>query len=146
VGDRYVGEEMSRIGADLGGEQSGHIIFLHFSSTADALLTAVMVLDIAARRAQPLSAIGHLMERFPQVLINVPVADKPEFWEIVPIRDAIREAQTALDGRGRISVRYSGTENLARVMAEASSEELARSHAQKVADAFHRTIGAPGND
>lgn len=143
VGDRYVGKEMVRIGTNLGGEQSGHIIFLDYSTTADALLSAVLVLDIAVRRGESLSVLGGLMRRFPQVLINVPVADKPEFWEIVPIRDAIRDAQTALNGKGRVSVRYSGTENLARIMAEASSDELARHCAERVAQAFHQTIGVP---
>ena len=143
VGDRYVSEEMARIGTNLGGEQSGHIIFLDYSTTADALLTAVVVLDIVARRGQPLSAFTRLMQHYPQVLINVPITDKPEFWEIVPIRDAIRTAQAALNGTGRISVRYSGTENLARIMAEAASEEVARDHAERVARAFGRTIGVP---
>lgn len=143
VGDRYVGEEMVRLGANLGGEQSGHLIFLDYSTTADALLTAVLVLDIAVRRGLPVSALGGLMQRFPQVLINVPVSDKPEFWEIVPIRDAIREAQAALNGNGRVSVRYSGTENLARIMAEASSEQVARQHAERVAQAFQQAVGTP---
>jgi len=143
VGDRYVGEEMTRIGANLGGEQSGHIIFRDYSTTADALLTAVLVLDLSARCGQPLSVLGGMMQRFPQVLINVPVTDKPEFWEIAPIRDAIRDAQKALDGSGRISVRYSGTENLARIMAESSSEQAARHYAESVAETFHNTIGVP---
>lgn len=89
---------------------------------ADALLAAVLVLDIAARRREPLSVLGAVMERSPQVLINVPVADKPEFWEIVPIRDAIQAAQGELDGKGRISVWHSGTEDLARTVAEAPSD------------------------
>lgn len=142
VGDRYVVEEMVKQGLKIGGEQSGHLIFLNHGTTADALLSAIMVLNVLAARGGRLSQFQTIMTRLPQVLINIPVVDKPEFWEIESIRNAIQIAQRRLEGCGRISVRYSGTENLARVMVESTDEGLSQQCADLVANAFRVVIGA----
>jgi phosphoglucosamine mutase len=135
VGDRYVLEEMRRSGATLGGEQSGHIIFLDQATTGDGLLTAVRFLSLAARTGQSVTELARRMRRFPQVLENVRVDEPGAAAETEVVRDALRAAQDALGDRGRILVRPSGTEPVVRVMAEAETEEEARRHAASVAAA-----------
>jgi phosphoglucosamine mutase len=135
VGDRYVLEEMRRSGATLGGEQSGHIIFLDQATTGDGLLTAVRFLSLAVRTGQSVTDLARRMRRFPQVLENVRVDEPGAAAETEVVRDALRAAQDALGHRGRILVRPSGTEPVVRVMAEAETEEEARRHAALVAAA-----------
>lgn len=118
VGDRYVLDEMRRIGARLGGEQSGHLIFLEHATTGDGIISALQLLAIMRERGEPLSALSRCLQKFPQVLVNVRVRGKPPIDEIPRLRSRMGEMEAALNGRGRILVRYSGTEPLARVMIE----------------------------
>ncbi|GAW92552.1 phosphoglucosamine mutase [Calderihabitans maritimus] len=123
VGDRYVLEEMKRSGAMLGGEQSGHIIFLEHSTTGDGLLTALQLLSTVVKRGKPLSELAAQMARLPQVMVNVPVRDKNRLAENDEMQKAIAEAQARLGERGRVLVRPSGTEPLIRIMAEGPDEK-----------------------
>ncbi len=141
VGDKYVLEEMRRSGAILGGEQSGHIIFLDRATTGDGLLTALVVAEILSAAGRPLhDLIGDLVV-YPQVIQNVRVNDKPPLDSIPTVAQAIRSAESALSGRGRVVVRYSGTEKLARVMIEAEDEAAMRDHTAKIIAAIQAAIG-----
>lgn len=143
VGDKYVLEQMQKIGATLGGEQSGHIIFLDGeSTTGDGLLTALRVMEIMAQTGKPLAELVADLHVFPQVILNIRVREKKPFAEVPEVAGAIAEAEQKLGEHGRIVVRYSGTEALARVMVEAATEELMRSIAEKVANAIERELGA----
>jgi phosphoglucosamine mutase len=133
VGDRYVLEEMERRGAALGGEQSGHVIFRPYATTGDGLLTAVRFLSLATARGVAVAELAAAMQRFPQVLLNVPVADRAAAIVAEPVRAAVAEAEAALGGRGRVLVRASGTEPLVRVMVEAETQTEARRHAEAIA-------------
>jgi phosphoglucosamine mutase len=133
VGDRYVLEEMRRSGASLGGEQSGHVIFLDQATTGDGLLTAVRFLSLAARRGVPVGKLASAMRRFPQVLESVAVDDPAGAATSAPVAAAIGAAEAALGKRGRVLVRPSGTEPVVRVMVEAETEDEARSHAGTIA-------------
>jgi len=140
VGDRYVLEAMQRTGAVLGGEQSGHVIFLEQATTGDGLLTAVRFLSLAARSGRTVAELASCVRRFPQILVNVPVA--PVGLEAAgPVWEAVRSAEAELGDRGRVLVRGSGTEPLVRVMVEAGTEAEARSHAEAVADAVRAALG-----
>jgi phosphoglucosamine mutase len=140
VGDRYVLEEMQRSGAVVGGEQSGHIIFLRHATTGDGLLTAVQFLSLARRRGVGLSELGACMRRFPQVLENVLVGRPDALDGAGPVWDAVREAEQALGDRGRVLVRPSGTEPMVRVMVEAPTEEEARDRALALAGVIRATL------
>jgi phosphoglucosamine mutase len=142
VGDKYVLEEMHKQGAVLGGEQSGHILFLDRCTTGDGLLTALVVLDILHRSGKSLSALKSDLKVFPQVIVNVRVREKKPLENIPAVASAIREAEVALHGNGRVVIRYSGTEALARVMIEAESERMMRHHADRIADAIRVELGA----
>jgi phosphoglucosamine mutase len=142
VGDRYVLEEMQRSGAVLGGEQSGHILFLDRNTTGDGLLTALLVLDILHRSGKTLSALRSGLKVFPQVIVNVRVREKTPMESLPKVVAAIQEAEINLHGNGRVVVRYSGTEALARVMIEAESETLMQRHADRIADAIRAELGA----
>jgi phosphoglucosamine mutase len=141
VGDRFVLEEMVRSGAALGGEQSGHVIFLDHATTGDGILTALRFLSLARRRGIAVSDLAAAMKRYPQVLENVPVASTAALDGHRPIEEAIRAAEAALGDRGRILVRPSGTEPLVRVMVEARTEAEAREHAGRVAEAVRAALG-----
>jgi phosphoglucosamine mutase len=127
VGDRYVLEEMRANGATLGGEQSGHIIFLEHNTTGDGLVTALRLLSVMRDTGKPLSELRRVMTHYPQVLVNVPVRDKGRLVTSAAISEAILLAERRLGGTGRVLVRASGTEPLVRVMAEAADEAEARS-------------------
>jgi phosphoglucosamine mutase len=142
VGDKYVLEEMLKTGATLGGEQSGHIIFRDMDVTSgDGLLTALRVLDVLVRTRKPLAEFIADMEVFPQEIRNVKVREKLPLEQLPAVMDAIRAAERELDGNGRVVVRYSGTERLARVMIEAESAATMRRHTDAIANAIQRTIG-----
>ena len=127
VGDRYVLEAMQKHGLSLGGEQSGHIIFGEYSTTGDGLMTALQLLAALKRSGEPLSGLGALMTRFPQVLVNVRVRSKAGWQDNVRITAAVQAAEEKLGEDGRILVRASGTEPLIRVMAEGPvQDELER--------------------
>jgi phosphoglucosamine mutase len=141
VGDRYVLEEMLRSGAELGGEQSGHVIFRSQATTGDGLITAVRFLSLAAKCGVSVAELASVMRRFPQVLENVRVTRHDELEDANEVWDAVRAAEAELDGSGRVLVRASGTEPLVRVMVEAETEELARRHADALAERVRRALG-----
>ncbi|KHK04490.1 Phosphoglucosamine mutase [Desulfovibrio sp. TomC] len=124
VGDRYVVEAMRADGAVLGGEQSGHLIFLDHSTTGDGTLAALQLMKIMVRKGKPLSELATLLAPFPQKLVNVPVQRKIPFSQAPAIERAVIECEKLLAGRGRVLLRYSGTESLARVMVEAEDATL----------------------
>jgi phosphoglucosamine mutase len=142
VGDRYVLEEMLRSEAVLGGEQSGHVIFLRHATTGDGLLTAVKFLGLAAQKGVTLAELASCMQRYPQVLVNVPVTDLDRLEGAGDVWDAVEAAEHALDGTGRILVRASGTEALVRVMVEAPTEQEAKVHADAIAAVVRRSMRA----
>jgi phosphoglucosamine mutase len=142
VGDRYVVEEMRSGGYNLGGEQSGHIVFLDHNTTGDGLLTGLQTLAIMRRKDRPLSELVSGIERFPQVLVNVTVAEKRPLESMPVVCDAIRKVEAELAGRGRVLIRYSGTEAKLRVMVEGEDEERVRSYARDLAELLRRALGA----
>ncbi len=141
VGDKYVLEEMQRTGAVLGGEQSGHILFLDRATTGDGLLTALLVLDILHRSGETLAGLKNDLKVFPQVIVNVRVREKMPMENLPDVVAAIHDADMELQGNGRVVVRYSGTEALARVMIEAESEQMMQRHANRIADAIRAELG-----
>jgi phosphoglucosamine mutase len=143
VGDKYVLEEMQKTGATLGGEQSGHIIFRDGeATTGDGLLTALRVMEVMARTGQSLADLVSALKVFPQTIKNIRVREKVPFQQVPEVQNAIDSAERELNGNGRVVVRYSGTEALARVMVEAESEEKMRSLATNIATAIQSTLGA----
>jgi phosphoglucosamine mutase len=143
VGDKYVLEEMQRVGATLGGEQSGHILFRDGeATTGDGLLTALRVLEIMARTGKPLADLIGDLKVFPQTIRNVRVRQKTPFAEIPAVQTAIAAAERELDGNGRVVVRYSGTEALARVMIEAESQEQMDRLAGAIVESIRMELGA----
>ena len=142
VGDKYVLEQMQHHGASLGGEQSGHILFTGKSTTGDGLLTALLLLDLVQRSGRSLSELCADLKTFPQVIVNVRVREKVPLETIEPVQNAIGDAERALEGNGRVVIRYSGTEALARVMIEAEDEVAMRHHADRIASAIRQQLGA----
>jgi phosphoglucosamine mutase len=142
VGDKYVLEEMLATGAALGGEQSGHILFTGRSTTGDGLLTALLLLDIIHRSGKTLDELTADLKTFPQIIVNVRVREKRPLDQIPTVAAAIAAAEAALADSGRVVIRYSGTEALARVMIEAESEALMQQHANAIADAIRSELGA----
>jgi phosphoglucosamine mutase len=143
VGDKYVLEEMMKTGATLGGEQSGHIIFRDGdATTGDGLLTALRVMEIMARTGRALSQLISDLKVFPQRIQNVRVREKVPFDRVPEIQTAIQAAQRELDGNGRVVVRYSGTEAMARVMVEADSEAKMNALTDGIAGAIKTALGA----
>jgi len=141
VGDKYVLEEMQKTGAVLGGEQSGHIILSREATTGDGLLTAIRVLGIVAASGRSLADLAAGMKVFPQTIKNVRVKEKRPFDQLPNVMAAIKNAETQLGGNGRVNVRYSGTESLARVMVEAETEETVQRLAGEIAAALEAAIG-----
>jgi phosphoglucosamine mutase len=134
VGDRYVVEAMRDRGLVLGGEQSGHIIFLDHATTGDGMVAALRVLAVMVAEERPLSQLaGGAMVRYPQVLLNFPVSRKRPLEEMPDVRRAISAVESALGEDGRVVVRYSGTEAKARVMIEGMDEATIRAHAAEIA-------------
>jgi phosphoglucosamine mutase len=142
VGDKYVLQMMRRHCASLGGEQSGHILFPAHSTTGDGLLTALLVLDILQRSGKPLHELTADLKVFPQVILNVRVREKQPLEQLASVSRCVTEAEDALAGRGRVVVRYSGTEALARVMIEAESRAEMEHHAERIAQAIRAELGA----
>lgn len=142
VGDKYVLEEMIKSGAVLGGEQSGHIILSREATTGDGLLTAMRVLAIVAASGQPLAQLVSSLKVFPQIIKNVRVKEKRPLNQLPQVVAAIQNAERELNGNGRVNVRYSGTESLARVMVEAESQETVHRLADSIAAAIESALGA----
>jgi phosphoglucosamine mutase len=141
VGDRYVLEEMQKHNAALGGEQSGHILLPYLATTGDGLLTALVVLDLVTRMNKGIDELTEDLKVFPQVIVNVKVREKRPLEEIPAVVAAIRAAEEELKDSGRVVIRYSGTEPLARVMIEAESEVAMRRHAEAIAGAIRKELG-----
>lgn len=142
VGDRYVLEEMTRSGAQLGGEQSGHCIFSDFSSTGDGILSALQVLAVMGRTGKKLSELAQGLVRFPQQIVNVPVKRKVPFAEIPRLQKMISDTESALGSTGRLLVRYSGTELKVRVMVECEDATHCANHVNAVADVVRSELSA----
>ena len=141
VGDRYVLEEMLRIGAVLGGEQSGHLLFLDHATTGDGIVSALQVLAVMCETGKPLSELAACLTKFPQVLLNVPVRAKPPLDTIEGLKPRVQTLEREMNGAGRILLRYSGTELLARVMVEGQEQAHIEGIAQELAGIIRRAIG-----
>jgi phosphoglucosamine mutase len=141
VGDKYVLEEMRSSGASLGGEQSGHILFPARATTGDGLLTALLVLDVVHRSGKTLGQLIADLKNFPQIILNVKVREKLPLDTFPAVVSAIQAAEAELATSGRVIIRYSGTEALARVMIEAESEKAMHRHAHAIADAIRSELG-----
>ena len=141
VGDRQVMEMMKSEGAVLGGEDSGHTLFLDRHTTGDGILTALQILETMNAMAKPLSELAAITSVFPQVLINIPVKEKPDIETVAEIQDAIDAVASRLGDEGRVLVRYSGTQLLCRVMVEGPSEKETRTYAEQIADKVRVAIG-----
>jgi len=145
VGDRYVMEAMRAGGYNLGGEQSGHIIFLDHGTTGDGILTSLQLAQVVRKTGKTLSELKSIMRKFPQVLVNVRVADKSRLKESEAIRRAVREAEAALAGNGRVLVRPSGTEALVRVMVEGPDGDAINRIAREIADVVQAELSTPAS-
>jgi phosphoglucosamine mutase len=143
VGDRYVLEQLLAQHASLGGEPSGHIILPEISPIGDGLLTALFVLNVMRETGRDLAELRAGLLRYPQQIVNVRVREKPPLETIPGLARALAEVRARLGERGRVIVRYSGTEPVARVMVEADSEELVQEAAATVADVIRRHLGEP---
>ena len=140
VGDRYVVEAMLGGGYNLGGEQSGHIVFLDHNTTGDGLITALQALAIMRRKGKRLSELNEGFKRFPQVLVNLQVAEKRPIEALPSVVEAVRRAEEAFDGRGRVLIRYSGTEAKARIMVEGDDERCVARFAEEIAGELRRAL------
>jgi phosphoglucosamine mutase len=141
VGDRYVVEAMLKGGYNLGGEQSGHLVFLDHTTTGDGILTALRLLAVMLREEKPLAELAQFVETYPQVLINVRVKERRDLKTLPKARQAIQEAEKRLGERGRLLVRYSGTEPVLRVMAEGHDQAEVDTVAQELAQILASHLG-----
>ncbi|RJX39196.1 phosphoglucosamine mutase [Paenibacillus pinisoli] len=141
VGDRYVMEEMRRGGYNLGGEQSGHVIFLDYITTGDGILTALQLVETVAASGKKLGELKGLMRKFPQKLVNVRVADKSLYNGNAAIEEAVKQVEAELGDNGRVLVRPSGTESLIRVMAEGPDKEQVEAYVDQIANVVKRELG-----
>ena len=141
VGDRYVLEDMQRLGSVLGGEDSGHMIFLDHHTTGDGILTALQLLSAMIRAGKPLSELAAQMDVYPQKLINVDVSRKPDLATVPEVAEVIRQVESQLQDEGRVLVRYSGTQNMCRVMVEGPSVELTERYCTVIADELRKALG-----
>ncbi len=142
VGDRHVVEAMQAHRALLGGESSGHIVFSGYHTTGDGLLSSLQLLQAMRRTGEPLSRLARSMTLYPQVLINVPVADKPDLESLPAVERTVSEVRNRLQDRGRVLLRYSGTEPMCRVMVEGQDQEEIQRAAQQIARAVAAEIGS----
>ncbi|NNL66236.1 MAG: phosphoglucosamine mutase [Myxococcales bacterium] len=140
VGDRYVVEAMRAKGYNLGGEQSGHVLFLDHNRSGDGMITALQVMAIMLRTGKKLSELADRITRFPQVIVNVKVAEKRPLEELPDFQEALRAAEADLGAQGRVLVRYSGTEAKARVMVEGEREEHVNQLAQELAEGLQKSL------
>jgi phosphoglucosamine mutase len=141
VGDRYVLEDMLRLGGVIGGEESGHIIFLNHHTTGDGILTAMQLIAAMAKTGKPLSELAKIMEIYPQKLINVNVKSKPDIATIPELKEAISQVEKELGDEGRVLVRYSGTQNMCRVMVEGPSSAVTEKYCSQLAGLVEKVLG-----
>jgi phosphoglucosamine mutase len=142
VGDKYVLEDMLRRGAALGGEQSGHVIFSEYATTGDGILTALRVFQIIRDSNRSLDDLTSDVKVFPQKLVNIRVKSKRPLGELATVQQEIRSAEHEFQNAGRVLVRFSGTEPLARVMVEAESEQHVEKWTSRIAQAIRNELGA----
>jgi phosphoglucosamine mutase len=140
VGDRYVLEDMQRLGSVLGGEDSGHLIFLDHHTTGDGILTAIQLLAAMVRSGRPLSELAAQMDVYPQKLINVDVKSKPDLATVPQVVEIIKQVEAELADNGRVLVRYSGTQNMCRVMVEGPSLEVTNKYCTMIADVIKEAL------
>jgi len=141
VGDRYVLEDMKRLGAVIGGEASGHIISLDHHTTGDGILSALLLLAAMVSSGKPLSELARLMDIFPQKLINIDVKSKPDISSVPQVVEAIKQVEKELGEEGRVLVRYSGTQNMCRVMVEGPTEEVTEKYCNQIANIVKNVLG-----
>lgn len=141
VGDRYVVEEMKKNGYNLGGEQSGHIIFLDYNTTGDGMLTGLQLINVMKQTQKPLSELAKEVKKYPQKLVNVRVKDKHRVMENEKVLAVIAEIEEEMAGNGRILVRPSGTEPLVRIMAEAPTDEACEAYVKRIAEVVEKEMG-----
>lgn len=141
VGDRYVLERMLQLGAQLGGEQSGHMIFADHTTAGDGILTALMLLSAMIRSGKPLSELGAEFHRYPQKLANIKVINKPPLDSVEPVKRIIEQKEKDLGAEGRVLVRYSGTEDKIRIMVECDDEDSCKRHVQDIVEVVERELG-----
>ncbi|MDD4239847.1 MAG: phosphoglucosamine mutase [Smithellaceae bacterium] len=141
VGDRYVLEDMKRLGGVIGGEEAGHMIFLRHHTTGDGIIAALQLVAAMIREGKPLSELAQMMDIFPQKLINVDVARKPEISTIPRLMEVIRQTESELREEGRVLVRYSGTQNMCRVMVEGPTDSVTEKYCRQIADVVKAELG-----
>ena len=141
VGDRYVLEQMKTSGAVLGGEDSGHMIFLNHHTTGDGLLTALQLIAAMQIESRPLSELSQIMDVFPQILVNIEVKEKPDLKSIPEVEAVIKSVESSLGEEGRVLVRYSGTQPLCRVMVEGPTKAKTKEYCNRIADIVKEIIG-----
>ncbi len=140
VGDRYVLEDMQRLGSVIGGEESGHMIFLDHHTTGDGILTSLQLIAAMLKSGKPLSELAKLMDVLPQKLINVDVQRKPDIATVPEIVEAIKQVEAELKEQGRVLIRYSGTQNMCRVMVEGPTKEITEKHCGNLADIVKKAL------
>ena len=141
VGDRYVLEDMQRLGAVIGGEESGHLIFLNHHTTGDGIIAALQLIAAMIRGNKTLSELANMMDIFPQKLINVEVKSKPDISTVPKVVEAIKQVEAELGDQGRVLVRYSGTQNACRVMVEGPSDDVTEKYCGQIADVVRDALG-----
>jgi len=141
VGDRYVLEDMMRLGGVIGGEESGHMIFLDHHTTGDGIITALQLVAAMVRTGKPLSELADMMDIYPQKLINVDVRSKPDISTIPQVMEIIEQVEKQLGDDGRVLVRYSGTQNMCRVMVEGPTDAVTASHCAQIAGVIKTVLG-----
>jgi phosphoglucosamine mutase len=142
VGDRYVIETMMREGLNMGGEQSGHMIFRDYATTGDGIVSALQILRIMIETGRPLSELKKILRKFPQAQRNLKVREKPALETLGQVQRLLRETEQTLDGKGRVLLRYSGTEPKIRLLVEGRDESFINGHADRIASAIQESIGA----
>jgi len=140
VGDRYVVEEMRTHGYNFGGESSGHLTFLDYSTASDGIVAALKLLSVIQKKGKKLSEIAMILEKFPQALVNLKVRDKKPIEQMPRVQKTISRAEHLLDGKGRVLVRYSGTEPLLRILVEGEKENLIKEIAREIVDNYKKSI------
>jgi phosphoglucosamine mutase len=145
VGDRYVIQDMLKHDANLGGEQSGHMIFLDHNTTGDGLVSALQVMRIMIETDSKLSDLATIFKRYPQAIVNVKVSSKPPLESLKDVKEVLAQVEKTLADAGRVLIRYSGTENICRVMVEGPKQKQAHQMAQMVANAIEQEIGLSKN-
>ncbi len=141
VGDRYVLEDMLRLGSVIGGEEAGHMIFLDHHTTGDGIIAGMQLIAAMAREGKPLSEMAAMMDIFPQKLINVDVQRKPDIETVPRLKEVIRQVEKELGDEGRVLVRYSGTQNMCRVMVEGPSHAVTETYCRQIADVVKSELG-----